>query len=220
MKDHLEKLNITAHQIKVVCEAACEKLGIPIDYKLHCPAGNPDLANKSLGPSNMLWRDLEMFSRSIIRNAWGGGSDPSPFKIASAVSIAIVAKAPIPKFLPDSVAEGNDLPAISRFPYAPASIIALDYSLSLLHTAKVGDANKPLKEPLAISMHFYLDAIAALTFHARQLEEISDRQVKMAATKVPFSLLALIYESVTYKSNKEAENGDKVIFVRPEHTVQ
>lgn len=214
MSDPLEELNIKAHSIKLVCENACDKFGIPIDYKPHCSPEHADLVNASLGPANMLWRDVEMLSRSIIRNAWGGGSDPSPFKTVAAVSLAIVGSAPIPEFFTDKIVGEKRLPQIASFQFAPAAIIALDYSLSLLHTCKVGDEMRELSNPLEVSNHYYLDAIAALTFFGMEMKRL-DRGDKLGPTKVPFSMLSLIYEAVAYKTNTEAENDPKIAFQRP-----
>ncbi len=209
--DPFETLQINAHQIKLVCEAACEELfGTPIDYLPYCPPDSPAVAQSSMGPQNMLWRDVEMRSRLIIRNAWGGGNNPSPFKILAAVSIGIITKAPIPEFFSDKQIKDNKLPPIAAFSGAPAAIIALDYSLTQLHKTKVGSDFREISAPLRMSNHYYLDLIAALTLHGK---EIRCHSFHPDRTKVPFSMLSLIFEALAYKSN-DIENPDIITFSR------
>jgi len=207
--DPFETHEINAAQIREICEAASKAAGLNIESSA-----------LSLGTEAMKWREIEVTARTIIGQAWGGGTDPSPFKILAATSIAIVALAPIPDYFGPSILESSRMPEICQFERAPAAYIAIDYSLSILHLCKIGENEKELSSPLSLSEHTWRDLMAALVLYAKEVKELCDcvrsgtEISRIPLTKVMFNTTALIFEMIAYKSNPEAQSQDQLVFCR------
>jgi hypothetical protein len=148
------------------------------------------------------WHGIATFATSLI-GADYQYNDPSPFKVVAAVGLAVAKLATIPTNVPDFVFSSQGIESIDDFncPRLLPSLAAVRVGLQLLHNAEVGPFDpttgegRRLENEITISQHFLKDFAHAMSKACR-------------AENPQISSIALIFESLAYKSNQWAEDDD------------
>jgi len=208
--DSLDPNQNWSHPLRKAFEEGCSRFDVEIDYASIDPEMPKESAEGSQGLAMQLWRRVDIDAKLIVKSGFSG-ADPSLFKIAAAATLSVLKNVPIPA-IPEALIDEKDLHDVYRYKHALAAHLCIFQFLCMFHRSNVGTTLLEVENPVVLSQHQLLDAVAALSAQARSIREDDLGPRALAST---MNLLALLYESLVYSANPDIRSNHSIEFSRP-----